>query len=656
MAFSGDNESKLLSLSLSSNMSTSLSKGSAEDFEIICVPCDKENIRLPAVGFCVNCEEHLCQTCFETHRRPKPSRRHQLLDRDHMPQTQDYSKLSLRTPGRESDDLTTPCSKHPKEIVKFYCQDHEALVCNVCVTLEHTKTLCVIDYIPDISTEIIDSIELEGTLTNIDQMTEKCLHMTADLKQKLESSATSLANAKEDIETSRAEIDMKVDEMEKEAKDTLKKLQHDNSEMLEKTETTSDVIMKSLEASANALKHLNKCKKADQLFTELQSVKQLIFDYENKLKQLEATTGECKEYKFEPNESIETFLQDETSLGTLRPTAHEQSDQLSKQLNLYNENRFKQQEAVGECKEYIFEQHEIDETILKADTTLWTPRPTSHEQSDQLSASLSEPEKETLSCTICVKSSTDKKDCYISGIAAGSRNQVIVADKSNALIKVVDLDSQDIIQCKLDSIPWDVTMTSDDTIAVTKPLAKTIQFLLFTSNTINEQHKLKVEGECYGLSHHHGKLVVTFLNPAKLHIMDMEGKVQRRILRNSNRKLIFKNPLHVATNSDSIFVSDCDKQTVFCFNWEGELTGSYDRMQTPIGIALIDDGSVFVSDISEDECNILHISADCKKAEIVLQDLNYPQAICWFSETETLCVCNHSDHKEERNDLNIYKF
>jgi hypothetical protein len=389
------------------------------------------------------------------------------------------------------------------------------------------------------------------------------------------------------IETLIAEIDKKLDEMVIEADDAVKKLQHDDSEMLETTETTSDVIMKSLEESANALKHLNKCKKADQLFTELKCVKQLILDNENKLKQLETTTGECKEYIFEPNEIIETFLQAETSLGTMRPT--------------------------------------------------------SHEQSDQLSISSSEPEEETLPCAICVKSPTDKKDCYITGIAAGSRNQVIVADKSNASIKVVDLDSQDIIQCKLDSKPWDVTMTSDDTIAVTMPLAKTIQFFLFTSHNITKHHKLKKIGECYGLSHHHGKLVVTFLNPAQLQIMDLEGNVQRKILRNSNKKLIFKNPLHMATNSNSIFVSDSDKGTVFCFNWEGELTGRYDRMQTPIGIALLDDGSVFVSDISEDECNILNISADCKKAEIVLQDLNYPQAICWFSETKTLCVCNHSD-------------
>jgi hypothetical protein len=197
MASIGDNESQLPSSSVSSNMSTSLAKGSAEDFEIICVPCDKENIRLPAVGFCVNCKEHLCQTCFDYHRRPKPSRRHQLLDRKHMPLIQDFSKLSLRSLGRESDHLTKPCSKHPKEIIKFYCQDHAALVCNVCVTLEHPKTLCVIDYIPDISTEIVDSNELENTLTDIDKMTEKCLNMTANLKQKLESSATSLAYAKE---------------------------------------------------------------------------------------------------------------------------------------------------------------------------------------------------------------------------------------------------------------------------------------------------------------------------------------------------------------------------------------------------------------------------------------------------------------------------
>jgi hypothetical protein len=117
--------------------SSILSQGCAEDFDIFCETCDRDDIRLPAFGYCVDCEEHLCHTCFNNHRRPKPSRHHQLLDNEHMPKKQYLHKSSKSAPSTLVDDLTKPCIKHTKEAIKFYCQDHNALVCSVCVTLEH---------------------------------------------------------------------------------------------------------------------------------------------------------------------------------------------------------------------------------------------------------------------------------------------------------------------------------------------------------------------------------------------------------------------------------------------------------------------------------------------------------------------------------------
>jgi hypothetical protein len=73
------------------------SQGGAEDFDIYCEICDRAVIRLPALGYCVDCEEHLCQSCFKSHKRPKPLRHHQLLDNEHMPQKQKVHGSSKST-------------------------------------------------------------------------------------------------------------------------------------------------------------------------------------------------------------------------------------------------------------------------------------------------------------------------------------------------------------------------------------------------------------------------------------------------------------------------------------------------------------------------------------------------------------------------------
>ncbi|XP_060595941.1 E3 ubiquitin-protein ligase TRIM33-like [Ruditapes philippinarum] len=300
----------------SKKFSSTLSQGGAEDFDIYCEICDRADIRLPAFGYCVDCEEHLCQSCFKTHRLPKPLRHHQLLDRDHMPQQQKLHGSSKSTSNPQTGNLTKPCTKHTKEVIKFYCHDHHALICNVCVTLEHTPTSCHVDYIPDISGQILDSTEFKKTLKDIDKLTNKCYQMTSDLKQRVGISTTSLKDAIAEIENFRKEINKRLDELEKEVKDTATTIQQDNNKKLKTTETTCDDINKSLQASADTLKHLNSNKKTDQLFTELKRAQQLIQDNNNIISQL-PTINDIDEYIFEPNQAIKKFFQDEKSLGTL---------------------------------------------------------------------------------------------------------------------------------------------------------------------------------------------------------------------------------------------------------------------------------------------------------------------------------------------------
>ncbi|XP_060600119.1 uncharacterized protein LOC132753644 [Ruditapes philippinarum] len=581
----------------SKKLSSTLSRGGAEDFDIFCEQCDRDDIRLPAFGYCVDCEEHLCQTCFNTHRRPKSLRHHQLLDKDHMPHKQNIHKSTKSTSGPQHGDLSKPCTKHTKEVIKFYCHDHNTLICSVCVTLEHTRTSCHVDYIPDISVQTLDSMEFKETLKDIKKLTDKCCQITKDLKLKIANSTTSVKDTIVEIDNFRKEINKRLDELEKEVKETATKIEHENQRKLKTTETTCDNINRSLQASAVTLKSLNTNKKADRLFTELKIAQQLILQNENITTQLQ-TFKDVNEYTFESNHAIKKLLQNEKSLGTLR----------KKELK------------------------QPAEPINKAAVPMKmsTPR------------------------NINVKTSSDKDDCWITGITVSPQNQLFVADYNNNSIKMIDIKSGAIKQLQLESDPWDITMVTKDTLALTLPGIHTIQFISFSSNSLSLKNKLKVDGYCRGISHHQGKLAVTFVSPAKLQIMDLKGNIKITVEKDSNGDSILNRPWYVTTNSHSIYVSDNDKTEIIWFNWQGEMIGRNVDIGSPRGISLLDDGSFFVSDYMTN-C-IYRVSGDCKDRTTILENVEYhPQAVCWCAETRTLYLSTYRKNTESNNIIKIYE-
>ncbi|XP_060553393.1 E3 ubiquitin-protein ligase TRIM33-like [Ruditapes philippinarum] len=290
--------------------SSPTSIGSDEDLKLYCQPCDRDGPRLPAHGYCTNCSEHLCKTCFTLHRRHTLSRHHTLLDKTNMPQT-----LSHTTP-RQPDNFTKPCPKHNIEMIKFYCKDHKALLCSVCVTLEHTVTSCNVNYIPDISGKTIDSTEYQDVLKDLNDMTERSSKILQDMKKMNDLSNKSLTEALTGILKFRKEINQRLDELERQVKKAAKVIQEDNSKNLKTVETACGDVFKSLKSSSDVIKHLNTSKQANDLFMELKHAEQMIKEYEQSVSKL--SEFEVKEYNFEPNEVISNLLEKAKSLGTLK--------------------------------------------------------------------------------------------------------------------------------------------------------------------------------------------------------------------------------------------------------------------------------------------------------------------------------------------------
>ncbi|XP_045214612.2 uncharacterized protein LOC123564826 [Mercenaria mercenaria] len=570
--------------------------GSGEDFEIFCQPCDRDDIRLSAFCFCVDCEEHLCESCFNHHKRAKPSRHHTLLDKHNMPKSLQVS--SQPDPHALPGGLTKPCSTHKKEMIKFYCHGHNALLCSVCVTLNHQSATCHVDYIPDISGNTVNSNEYSKIIIEIDTMTGIFKDTARNLKKMTEKSNASFKDVLAEIKKFRKEINQRLDAMEKEAENAAKSLKKDNDQRLKTAQATCDDVTKDLQESSDTIKQLNTSKEADKLFMELKNAEQLLKENERKISQL-TTAGDVKEYHFELNLDISTLFENKKSLGTLTTKA------LKPQINVPAKLQSKQFSYQGKVN---------------------------------------------------ARTSQDEERCWITGMTLPTSDILVAADCKNESIKMININSYSIIdQLQLHTNPWNVTTVSKDKLAVTLPVSKEIQFVSFSSNRLKKTHTVKVEAECNGIYCYKEQLIMLFQSPAKLQITDLKGKVLKSITKNTNKEDIFSQPMHVTASSSSIYVSDNKKKAVIQLNWQGEVTGTHSVLGAPAGLAMLADGSFFLSDYHEDICKIQNISSDCTRGEVVLKDLKRPFAICWCEANKTLYISSFTENASVANFVQVYK-
>ncbi|XP_060576863.1 uncharacterized protein LOC132734165 [Ruditapes philippinarum] len=563
---------------------------SNEDLKVYCQPCDEEGTKLPAHGYCTDCKEHLCKTCYKAHKKHKHSKHHTLLKGSNMPKV--LHQPSTATHTGKSDQLTTPCGKHQKEMIKFYCNDHEELLCSVCVTLEHQATSCEVDYIPDISDDIIGSKEYQVILKVVDTTSDQYQQIVEDVKKMTNKSNTSVKGALADINKFRQEFNQRLDELERQTKDAAKVIEQENNKQLKAVEATCEEITKSLKTSADAIKQLNTSKQADKLFMELKLAEKTLRDVERKTLQLSSFA--IKELKFKAKQPTVDLLKTEKSLGTQRT------------INI------KSQSAQLKCRQ------------------------SSHQGE------------------IGVKTSKDKTTCWITGMTLLTPDLVVITDHYNKAVKIVDTSSQSVSEqlqlgYEKDDAPWNITTVTSTELAVTLPYKQAIQFISVSSNKLKRKNTIMLDGHCYGISCNQGKLVVTYLGPAKLQILDMNGTILATI----EGETIFQNPCYVTCNRCSIYVSDRLMQSVIRLNWQGDVIESYSDMGETRGISLSGDGTIFVCDRKRNV--IEEISGDCSTGKIVLQGLNRPYTVCWSEETKMVYYSCDAEDKRNGNFLHSYK-
>ena len=103
--------------------------------QVFCDACLEDSVDdpPPAVLFCIECKQRLCDGCCKAHRRVKATKQHQLInvgDKDAIEQLTRNSIHSF-------------CSHHENEPIKMYCFDCKMVNCLVCQVECHQGHKCL---------------------------------------------------------------------------------------------------------------------------------------------------------------------------------------------------------------------------------------------------------------------------------------------------------------------------------------------------------------------------------------------------------------------------------------------------------------------------------------------------------------------------------
>ncbi|XP_053390354.1 E3 ubiquitin-protein ligase TRIM33-like [Mercenaria mercenaria] len=175
-----------------------------------CFLCKDYGKHTPSVGFCIQCDDFICHTCFENHKKWKVARKHTLKGSD--------NEASAKEKYECSDDFDV-CDKHDNETIKFYCPSHECVGCGECMVLEHKA--CIVEYVRDKAKVFKDSKEFKQLVEEISESLEEVNMLKSSVK--LNKTQIKDINDKfnEDVETFKDEIIANIkkqsDEMIKEA-------------------------------------------------------------------------------------------------------------------------------------------------------------------------------------------------------------------------------------------------------------------------------------------------------------------------------------------------------------------------------------------------------------------------------------------------------
>lgn len=273
-------------------LSASVINASCEE-EFLCDPCLKDGQKLPANGFCIDCQHYLCDVCFKYHLRPLPMRHHALLDKSNMPK----AKIPC-------DDV---CKKHKKPI-EYFCESHSQVACRVCKTTTHSQCKPV-KCIKELTEEHDFSCEIRALIRTIDNY-----KFQFNEKKRWAGQIVSLTGKICDKEMKNLrELRKKFDEFEERVTKEVKLYKDEEEQSMNDISSICDRNLQELQTKREELNILQQLQSKDKLFIHAKNVNENMIDIKESFKKVQNKKAAIKKFDLE-KEKLHNILNNDRIL------------------------------------------------------------------------------------------------------------------------------------------------------------------------------------------------------------------------------------------------------------------------------------------------------------------------------------------------------
>ncbi|XP_052760758.1 uncharacterized protein LOC128203393 [Mya arenaria] len=249
-----------------------------------------------------------------------------------------------------------------------------------------------------------------------------------------------------------------------------------------------------------------------------------------------------------------------------------------------------------------------------------------------------------------VRIKKDKTICLIAGICELPSGEVVIADRHNKRVKLLNRQFEVIDHCDLPSHPYHLCHTTGSEVAVAVTYYTNIpcevHFLTVTRGKLQAVRKFTTNHYCYSIAHHQGKLYVG--SAEVLYLYAMDGRLIKKLYANNPP---YSTVCRYAVSPDGrrIYVTNPNDSELITLDEYGQVLSTVEDpdLHSTGGLCVSPSGHVFVCGYGSN--TVLQVDQEGrKKLATVAREadgLCKPRSV-WFSEqTSTLIVGNYEKDK-----------
>ncbi|XP_060584699.1 E3 ubiquitin-protein ligase TRIM33-like [Ruditapes philippinarum] len=269
----------------------------------ICKPCQDDSNETLADGWCRECDEYMCTTCFRHHCKSKFCKEHVLLEK----KSTSPNSLNQSVEGLEK------CKQHSKKSVKFYCAAHNMCGCSVCMIIEHKA--CDVVYIPQKAAEFESSKDVKSFEENLQKCSSQITACLSEIRNNIDANLNVHDQFTLDVQEFRDSLIDHVNQLAADICAESNELKDKSVQEQTELKSKTTVVQRNLQSMEESFK-ADKCQ-PNKLFVKFESLKNALEEISTTIRDLRKQNT-TERYLFRKDSLIESVLDKCRSIGYIK--------------------------------------------------------------------------------------------------------------------------------------------------------------------------------------------------------------------------------------------------------------------------------------------------------------------------------------------------